>query len=117
MSKPLLALLLATAACGSSDPVERTLSLLRRRRAADDRFLGRELEDIYADPDLQHIIRNHMVKMLSLTVDEMGPTPLAQPVAFDAARLDRAFRRADPEAHSGDPAAPDDTVLTHRARS
>src|SRR5688572_25377881 len=54
------------------DPVERTLSLLRRRQAADERFRGRPLEDIYADPGLQDIIRNHMVKMLSLRVEEMG---------------------------------------------
>jgi hypothetical protein len=72
------------------DPVERTLSLLRRRQAADERFLGHSLEQIYADPALQDIIRNHMVKMLSLTVDEMGTAPLAQPVVFDAARLARA---------------------------
>jgi len=77
------------------DPVERTLSLLRRRQAADEQFLGRPLEEIYEDPALQPIIRNHMVKMLSLTVEEMGPTPLAQPVTFDEARLERAKHNLD----------------------
>ena len=72
------------------DPVERTLSLLRRRQMADDRFQGQGLADIYADPALQAIIRNHMVKMLSLTPDEMTATPLMAPVVFDADRLERA---------------------------
>jgi hypothetical protein len=72
------------------DPVERTLSLLRRRQMADERFRGQELADIYADPALQAIIRNHMVKMLSLTPDEMTATPLMAPVHFDVGRLERA---------------------------
>lgn len=72
------------------DPVERTLSLLRRRRAADPRLKGLELDEIYEDAELQHIIRNHMAKMLSLTPEEMGSTPLTLPVTFDEARLDRA---------------------------
>lgn len=72
------------------DPVERTLSLLRRRKVAEDRFHGVPLETIYEHPELEPIIRNHMVKMLSLTPDEMGPTPLTTRVTFDAARLERA---------------------------
>jgi hypothetical protein len=77
------------------DPVERTLSLLRRRQASDDRYKGRELEDIYADPDLRDIIDNSMVKMLSLAADELTATPLTQPVVADAARLDRAKRNLE----------------------
>jgi hypothetical protein len=72
------------------DPVERTLSLLRRRQHAEERFHGRGLEDIYADDSLHDIIRNHMVKMLSLTVDEVASGPLVMPVEFDQARLERA---------------------------
>lgn len=71
-------------------PVARTLSLLRRRKVVEARFHGLELEEIYEDAALQDIIRNHMVKMLSLSVDEMGATPLTLPVTFDEARLDRA---------------------------
>ena len=77
------------------DPVERTLSLLRRRRAADARFQGCDLREIYEDAGLRDIIRNHMVKMLSLTVEEMGAAPLTQSVAFDDARLDRAKRNLE----------------------
>jgi len=72
------------------DPVERTLSLLRRRQNAEERFHGRDLEDIYSDDSLHDIIRNHMVKMLSLTVDELTSAPLVEPVEFDRERLERA---------------------------
>ncbi|MFZ6004078.1 MAG: hypothetical protein ACOYXM_09115 [Actinomycetota bacterium] len=72
------------------DPVERTLSLLRRRSVADERFRDLELEAIYADESLQPIIRNHMVKMLSLTTDEMTEAPLLATVPFDDARLEVA---------------------------
>ena len=72
------------------DPVDRTLSLLRRRRVAEERFRGMELEAIYADASLHDIIHNHMVKMLSLTPDEMTATPLMATVTFDEERLGRA---------------------------
>jgi hypothetical protein len=39
---------------------------------------------------LRDIIRNHMVKMLSLTVDEVTSAALVMPVEFDQARLERA---------------------------
>jgi hypothetical protein len=71
-------------------PVERTLSVLRRRKQAEERFRDLELEAIYADAELQDIIRNHMVKMLSMTANEMTSVPLVQPVEFDDARLERA---------------------------
>jgi hypothetical protein len=71
-------------------PVERTLSLLRRRKLVEERFQGLALDEIYEAPVLQDIIRNHMVKMLSLTPAEMTQTPLTAPVTFDAARLDCA---------------------------
>jgi hypothetical protein len=72
------------------DPVERTLSVLRRRQKAEERFHGMDLEDIYTDDSLRDIIRNHMVKMLSLTVDEVTAAPLVMPIEFDQARLERA---------------------------
>jgi hypothetical protein len=72
------------------DPVERTLSLLRRRQNGEERFEDWSLEDIYTDDSMRDIIRNHMVKMLSLTVDELDSAPLVMAVEFDRARLDRA---------------------------
>jgi hypothetical protein len=72
------------------DPVERTLSLLRRRQNAEEHFHGRDLADIYTDDLLHDIIRNHMVKMLSLEVHELTSAPLVMPVDFDDARLERA---------------------------
>lgn len=72
------------------DPVERTLSLLRRRKAAEARYQDLELDEIYDDPALLDIIRNHMVKMLSLRPDEMTDAPLTAPVDFDDERLVRA---------------------------
>ena len=77
------------------NPVDRTLSLLRRRKVVEARFRDLELEAIYEDAVLQDIIRNHMVKMLSLTADEMGATPLTQPVTFDDDRLARAKGNLD----------------------
>ena len=78
------------------DPVERTLSLLRSRaQRGGDRYRGLPLEAIYEDPEIQDIARNHMVKMLSLTVDEMGPVPLMQPVVFDEERLELAKRNLE----------------------
>jgi len=72
------------------DPVERTLSVLRRRQEGEEHFRGRDLEDIYADDSLRDIIRNHMVKMLSLTVDEVTSVPLVMPVEFNRSRLEQA---------------------------
>lgn len=76
------------------DPVERTLSLLRSRaQRGGERFLGRALEEVYEHPEIQDIARNHMVKMLSLRLDEMGEAPLLQPMTFDDARLELAKER------------------------
>ena len=47
--------------------------------------------------------------------DGRGRAVLADQLQHErAARLDRALGRADSEAHSGDPAAPHDTIDTHR---
>jgi hypothetical protein len=73
-------------------PIERTLSMLRRRQVLEDRFHGLALDEIYEDAELRAIFRDHMVKMLSLTAEEMGPTPLTLPVELDEGRLERAKR-------------------------
>lgn len=76
------------------EPVERTLSLLRSRaQRGGERFLGRPLEEIYEHPEIQDIARNHMVKMLSLTADEMEGSPLLQPLEMDDQRLATAVAR------------------------
>jgi hypothetical protein len=72
------------------DPVERTLSYLRHHRetGGDDAAL-RTLEEIYAEPIRFELLRNHMVKMLSLTIAEMTNGALTH-VEFTPDRLDRA---------------------------
>lgn len=54
------------------EPVERTLSYLRHHRAATPTDAAKSLEEIYEDPfRFDGLIHNHMVKMLSLTVETM----------------------------------------------
>jgi hypothetical protein len=77
------------------DPVERTLSLLRKRSQSDVQFQGRALDDIYADGALDDIIHNHMVKMLSLNTAEMTSAPLIAHVDFDDADLALAKRNLE----------------------
>ena len=75
------------------EPVARTLSFLRHhelRRSPDQ-----DLEEIYARPTQLHgLIHNHMVKMLSMTADEMTRGVMTM-VAFDDARLERAKERLE----------------------
>jgi len=72
------------------DPVERTLSFLRQRQQQTTRYRGQPLEDVYADPYLLHgFIHNYMVKVLTLTVDDMQHG-VATMVPYDDARLERA---------------------------
>ncbi len=72
------------------DPVERTLSFLRHQREVEPRFADADLEEIYDDPvSTSGLVANHMVKMLSLTVDEMTAGALT-PVHVDGIHLDRA---------------------------
>ena len=74
------------------EPVERTLSFLRQQQEAAGKLHGRPLEEIYADPvRLMSLIHNHMVKMLSLTTDEMD-AGVATFVDFDDDRLELAKR-------------------------
>jgi hypothetical protein len=73
------------------DPVERTLSYLRHHRVRTPADGERPLEEIYEDPgNFRHFIENHMVKMLSLTVEELRPTAMMTVVDFDRARLETA---------------------------
>ena len=52
------------------EPVERTLSYLRHHRETTPKDRSKKLEEIYEDPLRFHgLIHNHMVKMLSLTVE------------------------------------------------
>jgi len=53
------------------DPVERTLSALRDQHERSPEVGGAPLEVIYDDPLRAPLLRNHMVRMLSLTTDEM----------------------------------------------
>jgi hypothetical protein len=75
------------------DPVERTLSSLRhhQRRTPEDR--ERPLEELYDDPIRFHgLIHNNLVKMFSLSPDEMlaGDGLMTHVEDFTPARLQRA---------------------------
>lgn len=74
------------------DPVERTLSYLRHHRETTPGDAERPLEEIYADPVRFELVHDHMVKMLSLSTDEMTDGVLS-PVEFTRARLGRAQAR------------------------
>ncbi len=72
------------------EPIERTLSYLRHHRQLTPNDSERSLEAIYEDPFRFHgLIHNHMVKMFSLTPDEMTDGLLTR-VEFTPDRLDRA---------------------------
>jgi hypothetical protein len=72
------------------EPVERVLSFLRHQRAVDPKYADASLEEIYAQPLLRDgLARNHMVRMLSLTTDEMTNGALTE-VVVDEARVERA---------------------------
>src|SRR5262245_32113915 len=72
------------------EPVERTLSYLRHHRMLTPIDREKSLEMIYEDQfRYQTLIHNHMVKMFSLTLQEMTDGALT-PVHFTPAHLDRA---------------------------
>jgi hypothetical protein len=74
------------------DPVERTLSSLRDMREREPMFRAQPLERIYEDPiRFQCLIHNHMVKMLSLTPEEMTDGALTA-LDLDGTHLGRAKR-------------------------
>jgi hypothetical protein len=81
------------------EPVERALSLLRYQGREDPRFHQATLEQIYADPLCREgLIRNHMVRMLSLRDEEMAEGALTR-IRVDEDRLaaaqDALERRID----------------------
>jgi hypothetical protein len=81
------------------EPVERALSFLRHQRREEPRFRGTTLDQVYEDPVCREgLIRNHMVRMLSLSVDEMTDGALTR-MTIDEDRLaaasDALERRVD----------------------
>jgi hypothetical protein len=75
------------------DPVERTLSYLRHHREMTPTDRDEPLEAVYEDPFRYHgLIHNHMVKMLSLTLEEMTHGALTH-VQFTRNHLERAKQR------------------------
>jgi hypothetical protein len=74
------------------EPVERTLSYLRHHRVMTPADRDKPLEAIYDDPfRFDGLVHNHMVKMFSLTTDEMSAGALTT-VDFTPDRLERAKR-------------------------
>jgi hypothetical protein len=72
------------------EPVERTLSFLRHHRKLTPSDRNLPLETIYEDEfRYKGLIENHMVKMFSLTTDEMTDGMLTR-VDFTRAHLERA---------------------------
>jgi hypothetical protein len=72
------------------EPVERALSFLRHQRQEEPRFRGATLEEIYEDPVCRDgLLRNHMVRMLSLSTDEMTHGALTK-IHVDIERLAQA---------------------------
>lgn len=77
------------------DPLERTLSFLRHQRKDSPGDRDLPLEAIYEQqPRFDWLIHNHMVKMLSLTTDEMTGGAMTV-VDFDEERLARAKATLD----------------------
>lgn len=77
------------------EPVERTLSFLRHRVRLEPHLADRPLADVYGEPRILHsLIENHMVKMLSLRLDEMKAGAMTMTV-FSEDHLERACRALD----------------------
>jgi hypothetical protein len=73
------------------EPVDRTLSYLRRRREIEPSDRHKTLEEVYEDPfRFQRFVHNHMTKMLSLTPAEMAPEGMLTRVEFTRDHLERA---------------------------
>lgn len=72
------------------EPVARTLSFLRHHAAFHPEWADRPLEELYDDPFVFHaIVRNHMTKMLGLSLEEMTAGVLTQ-ANLTASHLTRA---------------------------
>jgi hypothetical protein len=75
------------------DPVERTLSYLRHHRRRTPADAARPLEELYEDPIRFHgLIHNNMVKMFSLSPEEMmaGDGLMTHVEDFTPSRVERA---------------------------
>jgi hypothetical protein len=76
------------------EPVARTLSYLRHHRRMHPDEGDRPLEEIYDDPFRFHgLVHNHMVKMFSLTSDEVAVDGVLHRIEFSADRLETAKQR------------------------
>lgn len=78
------------------EPVERTLSSLRHLQFRNPADRDRPLEELYDDPVRYHgLIHNHMVKMFSLSPEEIvaGDGIMARVEVFTASRLAEAKSR------------------------
>jgi hypothetical protein len=76
------------------EPVARTLSFLRHHRKTIPADRTTSYEEIYDDDfRFRSLIQNHMVKMFSLSAEEMGMGGALTHVDFDRARLERAKAR------------------------
>jgi len=76
------------------EPVARTLSFLRHHRKTIPADRTTSYDEIYEDDfRFRSLIQNHMVKMFSLSVDEMGMGGALTHVDFDRDRLERAKAR------------------------
>jgi hypothetical protein len=75
------------------EPVQRILSYLSHHRHWTPEDRTKSLEEIYSDPLRFHgLAHNHMVKMFSLTPEEMTRSALSR-VEFTPDRLERAKQR------------------------
>ncbi len=76
------------------EPVARTLSFLRHHRKTIPEDRDKSYEEIYTDDfRFRSLIQNHMVKMFSLSVEEMGMGGALTHVDFGPERLERATQR------------------------
>jgi hypothetical protein len=72
------------------EPVDRTLSYLRRQREIEKSDSHKSLEEIYDDPVRFHrVVQNHMTKMLSMTPVEMTEGVLTR-IELSREHLERA---------------------------
>ena len=73
------------------EPVERTLSFLRHQQKVDPARATQSLEEIYEDPVLFNgLVKNHMVKMLSLPVEGLPQAGVLADVELGEPDLNRA---------------------------
>jgi hypothetical protein len=80
------------------DPIDRTLSALRHQRERAPEDGGTPIEELYEDPVRFHgLIHNHMVKMLSLSPEEIlaGDGVLARVDEITPTRLSEAKQRVE----------------------